>query len=449
MPGIAPLRPYQLEPAHAIIDSVLHHRGLTFTVEMARQSGKNELSAQLEATLLSTIAGCTNIKAAPTFTPQVKVSMRRLTDTLRAGRVSSHTDDGHIIIVGRSRQVFLSAEPTANVVGQTATHLLELDEAQDIDADKFDKDFRPMAAANNATTVLYGTPWSELDLLHRERQRALDLERHDGVHRAFLVPWSTPAATLPDYRAFVLAERDRLGPTHPAFTTQYQLTPMPSKGRLLTPQLLAQLAGEYPRRTTPPIGATIAAGLDIGGGSDDNPTAHDRTVLTLGAVTPPTPADPLPENHAAVLHHVAWQGLPHDQLIPSLIDILTTWRARSVTVDASGLGETTARLLTRRLPNATVTPLKFTRPSKSELGYGLLAAISTGRLKTYAPDDSDDARWYWHEAKLARADYLPGQAMNFYLDPSDGHDDYLISLALFQHAASTLQPRIARGRFAT
>ncbi len=38
------LRPYQLEPARAIVDSVLHGRGLTFAVMMARQAGKNELS---------------------------------------------------------------------------------------------------------------------------------------------------------------------------------------------------------------------------------------------------------------------------------------------------------------------------------------------------------------------------------------------------------------------
>ncbi|MHB0869810.1 MAG: hypothetical protein ACYC5J_10195 [Chloroflexota bacterium] len=48
-----PLRPYQLEPAPAILDSALHRKGLIFTVMMARQAGKNELSAQLELYLLN------------------------------------------------------------------------------------------------------------------------------------------------------------------------------------------------------------------------------------------------------------------------------------------------------------------------------------------------------------------------------------------------------------
>lgn len=34
-----PLRSYQLAPAHAILESILHGRGLTFAVMMSRQSG--------------------------------------------------------------------------------------------------------------------------------------------------------------------------------------------------------------------------------------------------------------------------------------------------------------------------------------------------------------------------------------------------------------------------
>ncbi len=47
------LRPYQREVAAAILDSVLGKKGLTFSVEIARQGGKNELSAQLELLLLT------------------------------------------------------------------------------------------------------------------------------------------------------------------------------------------------------------------------------------------------------------------------------------------------------------------------------------------------------------------------------------------------------------
>ena len=46
----------------------------------------------------------------------------------------------------------------------------------------------------------------------------------------------------------------------------------------------------------------------------------------------------------------------------------------------------------------------------------------------------------------ARSYYRPSQTMNFFLDPSQGHDDFLMSLALLVEASRHYEPRIARGR---
>ena len=45
---------------------------------------------------------------------------------------------------------------------------------------------------------------------------------------------------------------------------------------------------------------------------------------------------------------------------------------RRVAVDATGLGETLARLLMRTLGDEVVRPVRFTAEAKSRLGYGLL-----------------------------------------------------------------------------
>src|SRR5687768_20461 len=76
--GLPLLRPYQAEAGRAILASVLGRKGLTFSVMMARQGGKNELSAQLELLLLllHAASGGNGIKAAPTFRPQLFTSMR-------------------------------------------------------------------------------------------------------------------------------------------------------------------------------------------------------------------------------------------------------------------------------------------------------------------------------------------------------------------------------------
>jgi hypothetical protein len=50
--------------------------------------------------------------------------------------------------------------------------------------------------------------------------------------------------------------------------------------------------------------------------------------------------------------------------------------------------------------------------------------------------------------ELARYSLRPNQAMNFFVDPTDGHDDFLMSAALAVHAATGYRPRGARGRAA-
>ena len=47
-----------------------------------------------------------------------------------------------------------------------------------------------------------------------------------------------------------------------------------------------------------------------------------------------------------IVEHYAWTGAPHETLLPGLIDLLRdVWRVRRVAVDATGLGETAARLI--------------------------------------------------------------------------------------------------------
>jgi hypothetical protein len=117
------LYPYQREVAAAVLDSVFGHKGFTFSVEIARQGGKNELSAQLELLLLTLFMDkpLSLVKCAPTFKPQVIISMMRLKERLNdAGFNGIWTAElGYIIRLGEARAVFLSAEEGSNVVGNT------------------------------------------------------------------------------------------------------------------------------------------------------------------------------------------------------------------------------------------------------------------------------------------------------------------------------------------
>ena len=78
------LRLYQEEVAKKVIESIQGNMGLTLSVEIARQGGKNELSAHLEVLLLTMFmsAGGNMIKCSPTFKPQTLISISRLKERL-------------------------------------------------------------------------------------------------------------------------------------------------------------------------------------------------------------------------------------------------------------------------------------------------------------------------------------------------------------------------------
>jgi hypothetical protein len=463
-PALPPLRPYQAAAMRAIIASIRVGAGRTFSVMVARQGGKNELSAQIELLLL--LANPRHdreaVKCAPTFRPQGRVSLRRLWSRVEAAglRRLAAVEAGHIVRLGRARQVFLSAEPSANVAGHTCHTLLEVDEAQDVDAETFDKSFRPMAATTNATTVYYGTAWSETDLLAEMKARHLEQERRDGLRRHFEAGWEEVARHNPAYGRFVRAERERLGEDHPLFQTQYCLRPLPGGGRLFSPAQLALLEGRHERAHGPARVAGLlghVAGLDIGGESLDGRRDPDRTVLTIVRVqsleSRVQSHDPLSTQHSAlstrleVVEHAVWQGAPQAGIVGGIARLLgEVWGVRRVAVDATGLGEGLASTLAALRGGPEVVRLRLTESLKSRLGYGLLAAVNAGRLTLYRDDGSTDARLVREECARARATYRPNRTLAFAVPEAEGHDDYLVSLALAVEAAEGFVPRVARGR---
>ena len=452
--SLPPLRPYQLECARAIADSVVRDRGLSFSVMMARQAGKNETSARLEMMLLAHFAARsawrTGVKCAPTLRPQALLSMRRLEMRLREAGLGQvvEGEDGYSLSLGTARMVFLSAEPESNVVGHTADMILEVDEAQDVDIEKFDKEFRPMAASTAATTVYYGTAWDDASLLERAKQAHLALERRDGVRRHFEYDWQVVAAVSEPYGRYVEAERQRLGADHPLFQTQYCLKTLPGLGRLFSGNDLAVLQGGHARGDGAVVGERYVAGLDVGGSGELSGTvAHDATVLTIGRVFSLAGVGDEPRLAVDVVRHYVWTGVRVQDMWSAALQLLRrVWRVERVVVDATGLGDAAGVYLQTALGESRVERLTFTQRSKSELGFGLLAAVRSGRCCVYAADGSEEYRTFWREVERARAEYLPSGVMRFYVEESEGHDDYLVSLALCVRAMAGGEPRVARGR---
>src|SRR3990167_6954626 len=73
--------------------------------------------------------------------------------------------------------------------GARAYLLLEIEEAQDVPEARYGKDFAPMGASTNATTVFYGTAWTADTLLARMKRVGLEEQARDGVRRHYQLNW--------------------------------------------------------------------------------------------------------------------------------------------------------------------------------------------------------------------------------------------------------------------
>ena len=432
------LRDYQARTLIHLLYGMWTYPGATFTVMYPRQAGKNELAAALVACLLRANAatGGAVVVCAPTFRPQVRISIERLRIALSlADRVFPAEGrtrvSGNTIAVGLAKAVFLSAAEGAHVAGHTASLGLIADEAQEIDADWFDRQFRPMAASTGAATVLFGTPWNGHTLLERAVATNRD---HDAAHLTIPfhheVGWADVAASRKAYGDYVRYERERLGANHPLYLSQYELIASDAAGGLLSPGQLALIEGAHPRQRAPRPGERYVAGLDLGGEGE----GADATVLTIARAA---------AGRCEVVENAAWHSAPFETMRHEVTALARRWHIERLSIDATGLGVSLSSDLAAAL-GPRVEAVVFTSQSKSALGYALIAAIETGRLALYADDGSVEAATCRAELRDCRASLAGGRLS--WGSPA-AHDDYVVSLALCVKAAAGLgEPRLAVGR---
>ncbi len=442
--AIPGLRTYQLEALESLQHNIEADPGQTLTVMFPRQAGKNEISARLVAGLLlaNSQTGGSVVVCAPSYQPQARLSLERTLGYLRQRGAKYRTGlrrEGQAIRYGKAEATFLSASPSANVAGHTASLVLIGDEAQDIEPEWFNRQFKPMTSSTGASTVLFGTPWSGNSLLEDAIEQN---RRHDATltgtpkeisklsrHHEF--PWPEVARYNPPYGRFVTLERDRLGPAHPVFRSQYELEAAAGVDRLLSGANLRAIAGDFAPLDGPVDGERYVAGVDFAGEKDGG----DSTVLSVARCA---------GGGVEVVAVQAWTGTPYEAQIAAIAALGLHWRVERMVCDATGMGAPLVAMLRQRLQRV-VFPLTFTRPEKSSLGFALQAAAETHRLAIPREGGGDIAR-LWRELQLCRVE-LAGKFQIGWQAPAGEHDDCVASLALCLRAAEGLgNPRQAVGR---
>ena len=397
------LRSYQAEALRTIYDAAVFERGGRFTVTFPRQSGKNETQAQLEAALMAanTHRGGSIIKILPTEKNQGGISLERLSRVLR-GMAGAGKRSGYLkvkkdeIRCGSTKMRCLSASPNASIVGATADLLLEVDEAQLVPAEKFDREAAPMAAASNAVQVFWGTVWDDRTLLAREsRLASLDGEK-EGTKHTFSVTAAEVGKEVPEYGEFVRAQVERLGREHPAVRTQFFCEEISDLTAMFTPERIQKIRGMHEPLFGPLQDQCYVFLIDIAG-SDEITAAEkrangfsdrrDATVLTICEVHLPEdkPYDPRNFVWKAVARRL-YRNVPSEMLEKAICTEVDRWDPRKIILDHSGLGSMLCGLLSARYPHKC-RPVDITPANKTKMAWDFLAMVCSGRWQEYRHDE--------------------------------------------------------------
>ena len=459
------LRGYQAPIARAIVESIVKRSGLTFVVMLPRQSGKNELQAQLQTYLLTLFSQLHGelVMISPTWKPQSLNAMRRLERTLKRNVITRERwekKDGYVFSVDTANCYFLSGGPEANIVGATANVLLDIDEAQDILPAKYDKDISPMGASTNVTTLFCGTAWTSSTLLSREMRAAHEAQAQDGRIRVFRITADQVAAEVPAYGEYVAKQVAKLGRNHPLIKTQYYCEEIDAETGMFPPARRILMQGDHGYQREPPVAcrrSPVAFLLDIAGidenkraagvdGIDPNSLAspaRDSTTLTVVEIDFSTQQDPLINAPTyRVIHRRQWTGDRHTVIYQQLRVMAEAWLPGYWVIDATGVGAGLADFVTN-LGIGTVLPFTFTSASKSRLGWDFLGLIETGRFKNHRSDPSApsaDNEQFLEQLEACQMTVLPGPGQLIRWGVPDGtrstrdgqpvHDDWILSSAL-------------------
>ena len=476
------LREYQVFVARSVAESVIFREGKSFVVMFPRQSGKNELQAQIETYLLTLLSQieCEIVKVSPTWKPQSLNAMRRLQRVLENNILVQSMwkkESGYIYKIGKARIFFFSGSPEANIVGATAGHLLEVDEAQDVLVSKFDKDIAPMAASTNATRVFWGTAWTSDTLLARELRAAKEAEKRDGQRRVFVMTAADVAKEVPAYGAFVTEQVAKLGRNHPMIRTQFFSEEIDGEGGLFPESRRALMVGKHEKQVQPGVGKVYAMLIDIGGeapndrsadllekgpsrgashaveqhsgyfspeaekskeGAQDQYGMRDSTALTIVEVDLSSMQDELIKAPTyKVMFRRLWIGTQHTKLYGELLALARLWEVKRLVVDATGVGAGLSSFLERALPGLVIQ-FRFNAATKSQLGWDFLAVIDSGRYKEYISGDAEQAL-FWSQLNACQYAITPGIDRKMKWGVPDGmrnavgeyvHDDLILSAAL-------------------
>jgi hypothetical protein len=407
-----PLRGPQVEIIKRIEKHVGAHRGGVMTIQLSRQSGKNEMAAVLQRRHLWRRQffdlPAIWIRTAPTYRPQIVNSKKRLRDVLKLSskNLIKHPvfenarlikEEGYIWRVGNASVEFISSGPNANVVGATASTCLDMDEAHKVDKAKFDEDFAPFTANTAAATLLWGVASNGLDTIEAYREKNVE----EGKPELNLYyPCEVWMDVHEPYRIHVEDRIRALGYDHPIIKTQYRLIKVAAEGRFLSEaQVRSMLSGNHERQRKPRPGRCYEMVIDVAAGNEDfNPdgeiegnedTATDSAIIWIYEVTPILASNGI--FPIVRLVNLVWStGASLPKFEKEVDETIEFWNPNKVTIDAIGVGRQIAESMVAKYGKHTVNAYTADTTSVSTDCFDLLARLNFSSVLMFQDDSSPE-----------------------------------------------------------
>ncbi len=302
------------------------------------------------------------------------------------------------ITYGNTSVRCLSASPNAAIVGATAELLLEVDEAQMVAAEKYDREAAPMAAANNAVQVFWGTAWDDQTLLARETRLAQKEEELDGRKHVFTTTAVEVGKEVPEYESFVRSQIELLGREHPAIRTQFFCEEITDLTSMFTEERMNKMKGDHDPLYRPEKDKCYVFLIDVAGSDEvqaKDKRAHgfsdrrDATVVTICEVILPNGKKYDAKNFVwKVVNRRLFRNVPSDLLEKEICGDIDLWKPRRIFIDHSGLGAMLSDILLTKY-KSKVCPIDITAANKTKMAWDFLAMVDTGRWLEHKGNEID------------------------------------------------------------
>ncbi len=444
------LRPYQVEFARRIFESLILDDGAVLTGCFSRQSGKSEDLAL--CTCVAMIFFPKLAKAFPewmgkfrngvmvgAFAPvdeQADNLFGRISERISSKQALAIMNDPDIAeeALMRGRSIRLASgslvrkttcHPKATIEGRTY-HLIIIDEAQGADRHVVDKKIAPMGAATNATMVMTGTPTYEKGVFYETIRDNKRSEAAGGRRNNFEFDWRTVAKYNPQYKKKIEKEKIRLGEDSDEFRLSYRIQWILEKGMFTTSERLDALGDTSMQSVVHAYHRTpVVAGIDVG-------RKQDKTIVTVVYVDWDNP-DAFGIYYHQVLNWLDLEGMDWEEQYFRIVEFLSNYNIWKVGIDVGGLGDVVAQRLQVLMPQAEIIELGSANSDQSARWKYLKQLLEHGQIswpagakvrvrKAYKRfrQEMEDLEIHF------KGPYVLAEAPN----TNNAHDDYPDSLAM-------------------